>query len=108
MSDQVPEEVTPAEAAALPDEWQWLDVRTAQERAEGYIRPGSLHIELTELPTRAGELDRERPVVVYCRSGGRSAMAVAALRAGGYAATNLAGGIVAWQAADLPVAADGD
>jgi len=108
MSAPAPEEITPAEAAALPDEWQWLDVRTAQERAEGYIRADSLHIELTELPARAGELDRARPVVVYCRSGSRSAMAVAALREGGFAAANLAGGIVAWQAADLPVVADGD
>jgi rhodanese-related sulfurtransferase len=103
----VPEEITVTEAAKLPAEWQWVDVRTPEERAEGYIRADSVHIELTELAARAGELDRERPVVVYCRSGARSAMAVAALRAGGYEATNLAGGILAWDEARLPVATDG-
>lgn len=105
MSD-VPEEITAAEAAALTGEWQWLDVRTPEERAEGYIREDSVHIELTELAVRAGEIDRERPVVVYCRSGARSGMAVAALRAGGYAASNLAGGILAWDEARLPIASD--
>ena len=107
MSDQpVPEEIAPAEAAQLPDEWQWVDVRTDEERAEGYIRSDSVHIELNQLSVRAGEIDRERPVLVYCRSGARSAMAVSALRAGGYDATNLAGGILAWDEARLPVASD--
>ena len=105
MSD-VPEEITVGEATALPAEWQWVDVRTPEERAEGYIREDSVHIELTELAVRAGEIDRERPVLVYCRSGARSAMAVAALRAGGYDATNLAGGILPWDEARLPVASD--
>lgn len=105
MSD-VPEEITVTEAANLPAEWQWVDVRTPEERAEGYIRDDSVHIELTDLAVRAGEIDRERPVVVYCRSGARSGMAVAALRAGGYDATNLAGGILAWDEARLPVTSD--
>lgn len=106
MSDQVPEELTVAEAAQLPGDWQWLDVRTPEERAEGYIRSDSLHIELNELSVRAGEIDPERPVLVYCRSGARSGMAVAALRAGGYPASNLAGGILAWDEARLPIASD--
>lgn len=107
MSDQpVPEEMTPAEAAQLPAEWQWVDVRTDEERAEGYIREDSVHIELNQLATRAGEIDRDRPVLVYCRSGARSGMAVAALRAGGYPATNLVGGILAWDEARLPIASD--
>lgn len=105
MSD-VPEEITVAEAANLPAEWQWVDVRTLEERAEGYIREDSVHIELTELAVRAGEIDRARPVLVYCRSGARSGMAVAALRAGGYDATNMAGGILAWDEARLPVTSD--
>jgi rhodanese-related sulfurtransferase len=103
MTD-VPEEITAAEAAQLGADWQWLDVRTPEERAEGFIRDDSVHIELTELAVRAGEIDRQRPVVVYCRSGARSGMAVAALRTGGYAASNLAGGILAWEEARLPVA----
>ncbi|MGH9164312.1 MAG: rhodanese-like domain-containing protein [Acidimicrobiales bacterium] len=43
-----------------------------------------------------------------CRGGGRSARATAALRNAGYDATNLAGGMKAWAAADLPVVADDD
>jgi rhodanese-related sulfurtransferase len=95
--------LAPAEAATrLGDGWQILDVRLEHERAEGHIA-GSVHIELTELSARAGELDTERPVLVFCRSGSRSAMAVAALRGAGYDAHDLAGGMLAWAEAGLPV-----
>jgi rhodanese-related sulfurtransferase len=95
--------IAPAVAAErLRDGWQALDVRLEHERAEGRIA-GSVHIELTELSARAGEIDRERPVLVYCRSGTRSGMAVDALRLAGYEAVNLEGGILAWAEAGLPV-----
>ncbi|MGB2711614.1 MAG: rhodanese-like domain-containing protein, partial [Conexibacter sp.] len=57
-----------------------------------------------ELSARAEELDAARPLLVYCHSGSRSAMAAAALRGAGYDAHNLDGGIVAWKQAGLPVA----
>jgi rhodanese-related sulfurtransferase len=92
-------------AARLQDgAWQLLDVRTDEEVAEGRIA-GSLHIEMAQLSVRAGEIARERPVLVYCRSGVRSALAVEALRLAGYDAHDLAGGIVAWSEAGLPVEA---
>jgi rhodanese-related sulfurtransferase len=97
--------LAPAEAAALlrdNGDWQVLDVRLEEERGEGRLA-GDVHIELTELSARAGELDRECPVLVYCRSGSRSAMAVAALRTAGYEARNLRGGMLAWVEAGLPV-----
>ena len=99
-------ELTPAEAAARLREgdWQVVDVRLPEERVEDGVIADDVHIELTELAIRAGEIDRERPLLVYCRSGSRSAMAVAALRPAGYDAHNLAGGMLAWREAGLPVA----
>jgi rhodanese-related sulfurtransferase len=95
----------PAEAAArlAADGWQLVDVRLAHERVEDGVIAPDVHIPLTELSTRAGEIDAERPVLVYCHTGSRSAMAVAALRGAGYDAHNLAGGIAAWAQAGLPV-----
>ncbi len=101
-------EITPAEAAAhLNDEdgWQVIDVRTPDERPDGAIE-GDVLIPLDELSTRAGEIDPQRPALIYCRSGARSAMAVSALRAAGYDAHNLAGGMLAWLDAGLPTAGD--
>lgn len=98
-------DLTPAEAAARLHEggWQVVDVRTAEERPDGVIE-GDVLIPLAELSVRAGEIDPERPALIYCRTGSRSSMAVAALRAAGYDAHNLAGGMVAWLQAGLPVA----
>lgn len=98
-------DLTPAEAAARLNEggWQVVDVRTEEERPDGVIE-GDVLIPLAELSVRAGEIDPERPALIYCRTGSRSSMAVAALRAAGYDAHNLAGGMVAWLQAGLPVA----
>lgn len=82
--------------------WQLLDVRTDEEVAEGLIA-GATHIEMAQLSIRAGEIERERPVLVYCRSGVRSAAAVEAMRGAGWDAYDLAGGILAWAEAGLPV-----
>jgi rhodanese-related sulfurtransferase len=100
-------DLTPAEAAARLQEggWQVIDVRTTEERPDGVII-GDVHIELAQLSERAGEIDPARPALIYCRSGSRSAMAVAALRTAGYDAHNLAGGMLAWLEAGLPVADD--
>lgn len=100
-------DLTPSDAAARLREggWQVVDVRTAEERPDGVIE-GDVHIELAQLSERAGEIDPARPALVYCRSGARSAMAVAALRTAGYDAHNLAGGMLAWLDAGLPVAGD--
>ena len=81
---------------------QLIDVRAAHEHAAGRIA-GSKLIELGELGARAREIERERPVVFYCYSGGRSAMATEAFRQAGYDAHNLAGGLLGWRAAGLPL-----
>src|SRR5690606_22494248 len=99
-------EVAPAEAAARPrdeDGRQVVGVRSAAEPPDGVIE-GDVLIPLAELSARAGEIDPQRPALIYCRSGARSAMAVAALRTAGYDAHNLAGGMIAWLQAGLPAA----
>jgi len=72
-----------------------LDVREPDEYKAGNI--GGQLIPLNDLPKRLGELDRNREIVVHCRSGVRSAKAVEFLRAQGFRnAKNLVGGILSW------------
>jgi sulfur-carrier protein adenylyltransferase/sulfurtransferase len=97
-------QVSPEEAKTLLDRGgvQLVDVREPWEYDEAHI-PGGRLIPLGDVPVRHGEIDRETPVVVYCKSGGRSAKAVTFLREQGYAkALNLTGGILAWMNAQLP------
>ena len=73
-----------------------LDVREPSEAAICRL-PGSRLIPLGELPRRLGELDPSAEIVVHCKSGGRSARAVALLREKGFTrASNLTGGILSW------------
>jgi len=73
-----------------------LDVREPSEAAICRL-PGSLLIPLGELPRRLRELDPAAEIVVHCKSGGRSARAVAMLRERGFSrAVNLSGGILNW------------
>ncbi|MGO9900531.1 MAG: rhodanese-like domain-containing protein [Solirubrobacteraceae bacterium] len=99
---------TPREVAELlaRGELQLIDVRRRHEHEAGRIAGGRL-IELADLPAQAQSIDRERPVVLYCRSGARSAMATAALRQAGFEAHNMAGGMLDWDAAGLPIEPDG-
>lgn len=82
-----------------------LDVREDNEFKEGHIIDAR-HIPLGKLRERMQELEpfRDRPIVVNCRSGHRSAGACAQLRKNGFNTVyNLKGGIMAWQNAGLPV-----
>jgi adenylyltransferase/sulfurtransferase len=72
-----------------------LDVRTPEEWEIAHL-PGSRLLPLHELPARLGELDREGRIVAFCHYGPRSTEATRLLRAHGYDAVNLAGGIDAW------------
>jgi rhodanese-related sulfurtransferase len=100
----VAEEISPQQAAELlrEDGAQLVDVREPYEHEAGRIA-GGLHIELERLPSEASALDRERPIVFYCRSGNRSALAAQAFAVSGYDARNLDGGLEAWVAAGLPI-----
>ena len=95
-----------------------IDVRESDEFAEGYIA-GAVHVpravierDLKADPTRAANAhpamaDKNCAIAVYCRSGGRSALAAVALAEVGFTnVVNVAGGIMAWENAGLPVARD--
>ncbi len=82
-----------------------LDVRDAAElEADGYIA-GAVHIPVKELFKNLDKLPAlDQPIVVYCASGHRGGMAMAALQVLGYTdVKDLAGGIGAWKKAELPV-----
>jgi rhodanese-related sulfurtransferase len=81
-----------------------VDVRTATEYAGGHA-PGSLNIPLTHLQERIAEIPVDRPVVVHCEGGYRSAIAASLLQQRGRSdARDLVGGFKAWLAAKLPMA----
>lgn len=94
---QYQEEVVQAGAAH-----QLIDVRTPQEFASGHIA-GAINIPVEEIGQRLGEVSKETPVVVYCRSGNRSAQAAQILASAGYTGIYDLGGVIAWQQAGLPL-----
>ena len=91
------------EAAAQAESGAFLlDVRGFDEFAAGHAT-SALCIPVSDLERRAGEVPTDRPVLVMCQSGGRSAIAAARLRALGMDnITDVAGGFQAWRQADLP------
>ena len=98
-------EISPQALEEVIEKVQIVDVREPEEFAGplGHI-PGSKLIPLTEIVNRAGELDRNRPIVTVCRSGARSAQAAILLQREGFATvTNLAGGILHWHDDGHPV-----
>jgi rhodanese-related sulfurtransferase len=102
-----PREVSREEARKLVDEGaQLLDVRAGHEWETGRIA-GATHLPLAELAERAGEVEKDRAVVVYCRGGNRSSMAVAALTEAGYDAVKLSEGIVGWEQAGMELEPEG-
>jgi rhodanese-related sulfurtransferase len=81
---------------------QLIDVREPYEREAGRLA-GSRHIALEQVASQAATIDRDTPVVFYCRVGARSGMAADAFRRAGYDAYSMDGGIIAWQDRGLPL-----
>jgi len=82
-----------------------VDVREPAEIQNGRI-PNSVQLPLSGIQQRLTDLEKfkQRPVVLYCRSGQRSSRAAVLLRKHGFATVyNLAGGMQAWQAENLPI-----
>lgn len=80
-----------------------LDVREPWEYDEAHI-PGVILIPMNEIPGRLSEIPTDKEVIVTCRSGNRSGQVTDFLRQQGFENVhNMAGGILAWQAAKLPV-----
>jgi rhodanese-related sulfurtransferase len=84
-----------AEWLAEDPSLQVIDVRETYEREAGHI-PGSRHVELVKISAQAATIDRERPVVFYCRLGSRSDMAAQAFRGAGFEAYSMRGGLQRW------------
>jgi len=98
-------QVTAAELAVMISngDVQVIDVRGASEWDTGHL-PGAPNMPLASLAARVAEVARDRPVVVQCQAGGRSAIAASLLRAKGVEqVANLQGGFTAWRDAGLPV-----
>jgi hydroxyacylglutathione hydrolase len=86
-----------------PRDFQLLDVRTPHEWDEGHL-PGARYLFLGDLRRKLADLDRDRPVVVYCATGYRSSLAASLLQASGFRKVeNVPGSYTAWTAADYPV-----
>lgn len=94
-------------AALDPRQVALFDVRQPDEYTEGHV-PGAVLIPLADVPDRVGEFPTEGTVYVVCRSGGRSATAVAFLRSAGVDAVNVDGGTMAWIEAGHPVVEGGE
>ncbi|GAA2083685.1 rhodanese-like domain-containing protein [Aeromicrobium tamlense] len=86
----------------LPEDWVVLDVREPFEWEAGHI-DGAVHVPLGQLPLQVERLDPQRPMLVVCHLGQRSAHATAWLTSMGHHAVNLEGGMDAWEAAGRPV-----
>lgn len=102
--DHLQEDISPEEVRRLLDEGavDLIDVRERYEHEAGRIE-GARHVEIPALTAAAAEMDAERPVVFYCRSGSRSAMTTQAFRASGFQAFNMTGGLLEWVAKGLPI-----
>ena len=100
----LPDELTPERVAELhaAGEIELVDVREPYEREAGHVA-GSRHVEFAELSQKAGTLDRDMPLVLYCRVGARSSVAVQAFKASGFDAHHMQGGLLAWADKGLPL-----
>jgi thioredoxin len=88
----------------LPDE-QIIDVRTPEEFSTGYIS-GAININIydSDFDQQIEKLDKSRPVMVYCKAGGRSADAAEKFESAGFSSVfDLQGGIMSWTNKSLPV-----
>jgi len=84
---------------------QLVDVRTPEEYAEGHLKGAvNMNINSDAFEQQVGKLNKDMPVFVYCRSGGRSARAASKMESMGFRKVyNMDGGITAWDAAGKPV-----
>jgi rhodanese-related sulfurtransferase len=98
--------ISPTEAAARiknDKTLQLVDVRTPAEYADGHLAGAKL-IPVQELPRRLSEIERGRPVLLYCRTGHRSAYALKILQGHGFTEVkHIHGGMNAWMSAGLQV-----
>lgn len=85
-----------AQRLANGEQLNLIDVREVAEVESGHI-PGIVNIPLGLLEFRLHELDKKKPYIMVCRSSARSGQATAFLTDQGYDATNMVGGMLAWE-----------
>lgn len=101
-------DVSPAKAEAILAEKeapQVIDVRTPEEYAEGHIK-GAVLIDVNgdDFEKKLSQLDKSKPYLVHCRSGGRSGRAMSAFKKLGFQQIyHLNKGMLGWEAAGMPV-----
>lgn len=86
----------------LPEGFLLLDVRENDEWTAGHA-PNAVHIPMSEISGRLGELPQDGNLLVICRSGGRSARVTAYLNANGWDAVNVDGGMRTWADTGRPL-----
>ena len=92
-----------AERLAGPNPPLAIDVRAPSEREAKHLA-GSVGVPLNHLSARLAELPADRPLLVFCAGGYRSSIAASLLQQHGFSAVSeIAGGIAAWEAAQLPL-----
>jgi rhodanese-related sulfurtransferase len=100
------EEIDPAGARLLVGAGaHLLDVREDPEWEAGHAAE-AVHLPMGQVSVRIAEIPSDRTVVCVCRVGGRSGATATALSGAGYEVRNLAGGMLAWELAGLPVVTD--
>ena len=99
------EDVPAVDAADVPTGAYLLDVREDDEWAAGHA-PDAVHIAMSELGDRAGEIPQDADVYVICRSGVRSAQVTVALNNAGWQARNVDGGMKRWAEAGRAMITD--
>ncbi len=80
-----------------------IDVRRAEEYVEAHV-PGAILVPLAELDRRAGELPADEPLLLICKTGGRSQRAAEWLSHQGHDVTNVVGGTLAWMTSGRDIA----
>jgi rhodanese-related sulfurtransferase len=104
----LPWQVPTVELGELPDGALLLDVREDEEWDAGHIA-GATHVPMQQLPQQLHQdrgIEPDRPIVVVCKVGARSAQVTAWLNKQGFDAANLAGGMLAWAAAGRPMVSE--
>ena len=92
-----------AELLSSPEPPLAIDVRTPREREQKHIA-GSFGVPLNHLVENLGKIPKDRSLLVYCAGGYRSSIAASLLQRGGFdRVSEIAGGIVGWETANLPV-----
>ena len=98
VQTDVVELISVSEVQELDSNVQLIDVRTPEEYAEGFIKNAkNINFYDDDFLSQMSSLDKNKPVYVYCKSGGRSGKSATQLKEAGFTKVyDLEGGITAW------------